>query len=83
MLGHATGTASRSNRSRYLRETPAEPLSPLTKAILWIGGTIVALLFLAAIWRAATHPTRIRRTRPQEVSQPRGGRRSIFQMPLS
>jgi hypothetical protein len=35
----------------YLRETPAEPLSPTTKAILWTVGTVVALLFLAACWR--------------------------------
>jgi hypothetical protein len=39
----------------YLRETPAEPLSPTTKAVLWIAGTVVGLLFLAACWRAITH----------------------------
>jgi hypothetical protein len=39
----------------YLRETPAEPFSALTKAILWLVGSVVALLFLAACWRAATH----------------------------
>ena len=37
----------------YLRETPAEPLSPTTKAILWMLGTVVGLLFLAACWRVA------------------------------
>jgi hypothetical protein len=37
-----------------LRETPAEPLSALTKAMLWIAGVIVAVLFLAAIWRVTT-----------------------------
>jgi hypothetical protein len=37
-----------------LRETPAEPLSALTKAVLWIVGVIVAVLFLAAIWRVTT-----------------------------
>ncbi len=37
----------------YLRETPAEPFSPGTKAILWIVGTVVALLFLAALWRVS------------------------------
>ena len=35
----------------YLRETPAKPLSPLTKTLFWIVGIIVAVLFLAALWR--------------------------------
>jgi len=43
----------------YLRETPAEPLSPTTKAILWIVGIIVAMLFLAALWKI-THPRRVK-----------------------
>jgi hypothetical protein len=38
----------------YLRETPAEPLSTATKTILWIVALLVALVFLAAIWRV-TH----------------------------
>jgi hypothetical protein len=37
----------------YLRETPAEPLSRATKAILWLVGVVVALLFLAAVWRVS------------------------------
>jgi hypothetical protein len=37
-----------------LRETPAEPLSATTKAVLWIAGVIVAVLFLAALWRVVT-----------------------------
>jgi hypothetical protein len=37
----------------YLRETPAEPLSTATKAILWIVGIIVATLFFAALWRVS------------------------------
>jgi hypothetical protein len=41
----------------YLRETPAEPLSLTTKAILWIVGIIVAMLFLAALWKI-NHPRR-------------------------
>jgi hypothetical protein len=36
----------------YLRETPAEPLSPTAKAILWMTGIVVAMLFLAALWKA-------------------------------
>jgi hypothetical protein len=47
----------------YLRETPAEPLSPTTKAILWVVGTVVALLFLAACWRAAMQHAPTSRTR--------------------
>jgi hypothetical protein len=35
----------------YLRETPAEPLSRGTKAILCTVGVMVAVLFLAALWR--------------------------------
>jgi hypothetical protein len=46
----------------YLRETPAEPLSPATKAILWVIGAVVALLFLAACWRAATRNAPASRT---------------------
>ncbi len=35
----------------YLRETPAEPLSTTTKTMLWIVAVLVAVVFLAAIWR--------------------------------
>jgi hypothetical protein len=52
----------------YLRETPAEPLSPTTKAILWIVGIVVGLLFLAAVWRVSTRRapvSRIRAARPE------------------
>ncbi len=35
----------------YLRETPAQPFSPLTKAVFLVLGVIVAALFLAALWR--------------------------------
>jgi hypothetical protein len=37
----------------YLRETPAQPLSAGIKAIFWTLGIIVALLFVAALWRVA------------------------------
>ncbi len=47
----------------YLRETPAEPLSPMTKAVLWMVGSVVALLFLAACWRATMHHSPASRTR--------------------
>jgi hypothetical protein len=45
----------------YLRETPGEPLSPATKFILAIAGIVVAVLFVAAVWRV-THP---RATKPK------------------
>jgi hypothetical protein len=45
----------------YLAETPGEPLSPGTKFVLAIAGIIVALLFVAALWRV-THP---RATKPK------------------
>ena len=45
----------------YLRETPGEPLSPATKFVLGIVGIVVAVLFFAAVWRAA-HP---RATKPK------------------
>src|SRR5262245_7793738 len=35
----------------YLRETPAEPLSPFTRTVFWIVGVVVAALFVAALWR--------------------------------
>jgi hypothetical protein len=35
----------------YLRETPAQPFSPLTKAVFLVLGVVVAALFLAALWR--------------------------------
>jgi hypothetical protein len=33
----------------YLRETPAFPMSPTVKAMLWFAAIIVGLLFLAAV----------------------------------
>jgi hypothetical protein len=47
----------------YLRETPAEPFSPTTKAILWIVGIFVGLLFLGALWRVSTRRAPVSRTR--------------------
>ena len=37
----------------YLRETPAQPLSAGVKALFWVLGVVVAVLFLAALWRVA------------------------------
>jgi hypothetical protein len=35
-----------------LRVTPAEPLSPAIKALLWVVGTLVVLMLLAALLNA-------------------------------
>jgi hypothetical protein len=39
----------------YLRQTPAYPVAPVIKVILWILGFIVAVLFLMALWRVSHH----------------------------
>lgn len=35
----------------YLKETPAAPISPAALTALWAAGIIVAVLFVAALWR--------------------------------
>jgi len=45
------GELPRKPLREYLRETPAERLSPTTKTILWIVAVLVVVVFLAAIWR--------------------------------
>jgi hypothetical protein len=47
----------------YLRETPAMPLSPGVKLLLWAVGIIVVILFVAALWRAQN--PRARRPQPK------------------
>lgn len=42
----------------YLQETPPVPISAAVKALLWVVGILVALLFLAALWRAQRPHTR-------------------------
>lgn len=37
----------------YLRETPAQPLSPALKALFWLVGIVVGVLFFVAIWRVS------------------------------
>jgi hypothetical protein len=49
----------------YLRETPAQPLSAGIKAIIWILGIVVALLFVTALWRVVhRHGTQRAAPRP-------------------
>ncbi len=46
------GTVSSGPRLSFpelLRVTPADPLSPALKALLWVVGTVVVLLLLAAL----------------------------------
>jgi hypothetical protein len=50
----------------YLRETPAAPTSGGVKALLWITGIVVALVFAAALWKV-TH----RRPRSNPARAPR------------
>jgi hypothetical protein len=40
----------------YLRETPASPISPPVKAVLWVVGVGVLLLFCVALWRSQRPP---------------------------
>ncbi len=37
----------------YLHETPAQPISTFTKAVLWMAGIVVALMLIAALWRVS------------------------------
>jgi hypothetical protein len=60
-----------------LRETPAEPLSGATKAVLWIVGAIVAVLFIAAIWRVTTRHG----PKPQTRPAPRAAKTSMRVIP--
>jgi len=66
----------------YLRETPARPLSTLAKAVFWIVGTVVVLLFLAAIWRVTHRPVAVRQSpRPPARAPrvpPRGDATGVF-----
>jgi hypothetical protein len=74
----------------YLRETPGEPLSPATKLVLSIAGIVVAVLFVAAIWRA-THPratktkTRAARTATKTavIVDPRAPARASLSVPFT
>ena len=49
--------------AEYLRETPAAPIPVEVKALLWIVGVVVAILFAAAIWKASRSSVGARRAR--------------------
>jgi hypothetical protein len=57
-------TASAKPFAVYLQETPANPLATEVKAILWVVGLVVLLLFAVAIWRSQRSP----RSRPKPKS---------------
>jgi hypothetical protein len=67
----------------YLRETPAEPLSPATKGVLAVVSIIVGLLFLGALWRATTHHAPANRTRKAGPAVKAAVLRSPFALPVS
>jgi hypothetical protein len=48
----------------YLRETPAEPMSAVAKALLLFAALVVGALFLAAIWRITKRHGPTRQPRP-------------------
>jgi hypothetical protein len=52
----------------HLRETAAQPFSALTKAILWTVGIIVAILFLATIWRIVQRQNSTPRPTPKPAA---------------
>jgi hypothetical protein len=54
-LQAAEGTRPTKPFPDYIRETPAHPMSSLTKSIFWLVGIVVVGLFLAAIWRITHH----------------------------
>ena len=76
---------SRSSRSRLPARDTRRTALARTKAILWIVGIVVALLFLAALWRvsrAPPHPA-AGRDRPSPCREPRCSDRPEFVRPDS
>ncbi len=61
----------------YLRETPASPMSAAVKAALWFTAIIVALLFLAAVWKLTV------RHGPGRAAPNRGARANQAAIPLA
>lgn len=53
-------SAPRRSFAQCLRETPADPLSPTLKTSLWVVGTLVVLLLLAALAQSVTRKPRPR-----------------------
>jgi hypothetical protein len=45
----STSTGPRRSFADLLKDTPADPLSPLVRALLWTLGTVVVLLLVAAL----------------------------------
>ncbi|QEH35654.1 hypothetical protein OJF2_42090 [Aquisphaera giovannonii] len=72
----ATGQPATRPFADYLRETPADPISTGMRAFLWVAGVVVAILLLAALWRAQ-QPRAARRPRanrpPAAAARPAPG----------
>jgi hypothetical protein len=68
---HASTTPARPFAD-YLRETPSAPLPTWVQAVLWALAVVVALLFVAAIWRMVhkSPPRTSRNPRPSVSSTP-------------
>ena len=50
------GSGSRRTFRELLRETPAQPLTPAIKAVLWAVGVVVILLLVAALATGGKKP---------------------------
>lgn len=68
----AGSTGPRKSFPEYLRETPPAPLSAGTKALLWLVGAIVVLVFLAALMRGARRPAPAPAAEPAAESEATG-----------
>lgn len=55
----------------HLRETPAKPMGNGIKAMLWVAGAVVLLLFAASVYRISSRPTSSSRPRIKSKSKPK------------
>ena len=64
-------SSPRATFAELLRDTPADPLSPLTRGILWTVGALVILLLVVAFATIGTRPRVRPRPRPQPIESVR------------
>ena len=68
----------------YLRETPAIPISGAVKALLWIVAIVVALLFIAAVWRLIVrHGTQRQRAPARPRAAPASSCHAAIDQPVN
>ncbi len=60
-----------------LRDTPAAPISPAVKAVLWVVGTLIIALLLLAFVKVGTRKPRVKPTRSAAAESPRPELRSF------